>query len=102
MSPRIGPAILRLGPERVPQMDAQGIDVAALSINPFSYTAERDLASQIIAVSTSDHRDGTGTVRPAAAGRTGELGRDRAVSCGRPGFTPQSPADAMASGTMTG
>ena len=34
--------------ERVRQMDAQGIDVEALSINPYWYGAERDLASQII------------------------------------------------------
>ncbi len=36
--------------ERVRQMDAQGIDVEALSINPYWYAAERDLASQIIAI----------------------------------------------------
>ena len=36
--------------ERVRQMDAQGIDVEALSINPYWYTAERDLARQIIKI----------------------------------------------------
>jgi len=36
--------------ERVRQMDAQGIDVEALSINPYWYGAERDLASQIIKI----------------------------------------------------
>jgi aminocarboxymuconate-semialdehyde decarboxylase len=34
--------------ERIRTMDEQGIDVAALSINPFWYKAERDLAKQII------------------------------------------------------
>src|SRR5215813_10688449 len=36
--------------ERVRQMDAQGIDVEALSINPYWYEAERDLAQQIIKI----------------------------------------------------
>jgi aminocarboxymuconate-semialdehyde decarboxylase len=36
--------------ERVRQMDAQGIDVEALSINPYWYGAERDLASKIIQI----------------------------------------------------
>lgn len=36
--------------ERLRQMDAQAIDVEALSINPYWYTAERDLARQIIAI----------------------------------------------------
>jgi predicted TIM-barrel fold metal-dependent hydrolase len=39
---------LRIGPDRLGVMDAQGIDVEALSINPFWYAAERDLASRII------------------------------------------------------
>jgi len=41
---------LHLGPERLRAMDAQGIDVEALSINPYWYTAERDLARQLIRV----------------------------------------------------
>jgi aminocarboxymuconate-semialdehyde decarboxylase len=44
----VSPEMLRIGPERLPQMDARGIDVEALSINPYWYTAERDLARQII------------------------------------------------------
>ena len=31
-------------------MDAQGIDIEALSINPQSYRAERDLARQVIKI----------------------------------------------------
>ena len=34
--------------ERIQQMDAQGIDVEALSINPFWYKADRDLAEKLI------------------------------------------------------
>src|SRR5438105_5955118 len=36
--------------ERVRAMDAQGIDVEALSINPYWYGAERDLAQKLIAI----------------------------------------------------
>jgi aminocarboxymuconate-semialdehyde decarboxylase len=50
MGMTVAPEILRIGPERLPQMDAQGIDVEALSINPYWYTAERDLARQIITI----------------------------------------------------
>ena len=39
---------LLLGAERLRQMDAQGIDMEALSINPYWYAAERDLARQIV------------------------------------------------------
>src|SRR5437899_8474616 len=36
--------------ERLRAMDEQGIDVEALSINPYWYTADRDLARQIIKI----------------------------------------------------
>lgn len=39
---------LAIGPERIRIMDQQGIDVEALSINPFWYAAERDLAEKLI------------------------------------------------------
>jgi predicted TIM-barrel fold metal-dependent hydrolase len=41
---------LTIGPDRLGIMDEQGIDVEALSINPFWYAAGRDLARQIIQV----------------------------------------------------
>jgi aminocarboxymuconate-semialdehyde decarboxylase len=41
-------AALIMGTDRVPQMDAQGIDVEVLSINPFWYSVERDLARSMI------------------------------------------------------
>lgn len=50
MGLQVAPQILRMGTERLPQMDAQGIDIEALSINPFWYGAERDLARQVVAV----------------------------------------------------
>jgi aminocarboxymuconate-semialdehyde decarboxylase len=37
-----------VGPERLKAMDADGIDVQALSVNPFWYSADRDLARRII------------------------------------------------------
>src|SRR5688572_29036543 len=40
---------LALGPERIRQMDQQGLDVQALSINGFWwYAADRDLAARIV------------------------------------------------------
>jgi len=41
-------ANLVVGPERLRAMDAQGIDVEVLSINPFWYGADRDLAARLI------------------------------------------------------
>jgi len=45
-----GPGLAEVGHERIRAMDEQGIDVEALSINPFWYKAERDLAAQIIKI----------------------------------------------------
>jgi len=51
---QIAPATLLLDPQplsvRLAHMDAQGIDVAVLSINPNWYAADRDLAKQVIDV----------------------------------------------------
>ena len=43
-----GPLVM--SPDRVRAMDDQGIDVQVLSINPFWYAADRDLARRIIAI----------------------------------------------------
>jgi aminocarboxymuconate-semialdehyde decarboxylase len=48
MGVNIVPPTLAQTPERIRQMDTQGIDVAALSVNAFWYEAERDLAEQLI------------------------------------------------------
>jgi aminocarboxymuconate-semialdehyde decarboxylase len=43
-----GPGIDQVGPRRIGEMDEQGIDMEALSINPFWYKAERDLAAEVV------------------------------------------------------
>ena len=45
-----GPGIDEVGQRRINEMNEQGIDVEALSINPFWYRAERDLAAQVIKI----------------------------------------------------
>jgi len=45
-----GPGIEEVGPRRIREMDAQGIDMEALSINPQWYRAERDLAVQVVRI----------------------------------------------------
>lgn len=45
-----GPNIDEVGPIRIAEMDKQGIDVEALSINPFWYRAERDVAEQVVKI----------------------------------------------------
>jgi aminocarboxymuconate-semialdehyde decarboxylase len=42
------PDKLVMGPERLEAMDQQGIDIEALSINPYWYKAERDVAAALI------------------------------------------------------
>jgi predicted TIM-barrel fold metal-dependent hydrolase len=43
-----GPGIDQVGERRIGEMDEQGIDMEALSINPVWYGAERDLVTQVI------------------------------------------------------
>jgi aminocarboxymuconate-semialdehyde decarboxylase len=45
-----GPGIGEVGARRIGEMDAQGIDMEALSINPAWYRAERDVATQVIKI----------------------------------------------------
>ncbi len=45
-----GPGISEVGLRRIREMDEQGIDVEAISINPFWYKADRDLASQVVKI----------------------------------------------------
>jgi aminocarboxymuconate-semialdehyde decarboxylase len=47
-TPTTGPLVL--GTDRLVPMDAQGIDVQALSINPFWYSADHDVARKLIAL----------------------------------------------------
>jgi len=48
MGRKVTPEALVVSQDRIAAMDAQGIDMEALSINPYWYNAERDLAQQII------------------------------------------------------
>jgi aminocarboxymuconate-semialdehyde decarboxylase len=45
-----GPGIGEVGERRIREMNAQGIDMEALSINPAWYRAERDLVAQVIRI----------------------------------------------------
>ena len=45
-----GPGIGEVGPRRIREMDEQGIDVEALSINPLWYGAERDVAAEVVRI----------------------------------------------------
>src|SRR5215813_4264853 len=45
-----GPGIGEVGQRRIREMDAQGIDMEALSINPAWYRAERDVAEKVIKI----------------------------------------------------
>ena len=45
-----GPGIAIVAADRIREMDEQGIDVEALSINPFWYEANRDLAGQCVKI----------------------------------------------------
>jgi aminocarboxymuconate-semialdehyde decarboxylase len=47
---KIEPASLVVAEERIRQMDAQGIDIEALSINPYWYGVERDLVERLIRI----------------------------------------------------
>jgi aminocarboxymuconate-semialdehyde decarboxylase len=50
MGLKVGPQTLIMGQDRIGAMDEQGIDVEALSINPYWYKAERDLARALIRI----------------------------------------------------
>jgi len=50
MGMKVSPQALVMGEDRIRAMDEQGIDMAALSINPYWYKAERDLAQALIKV----------------------------------------------------
>jgi aminocarboxymuconate-semialdehyde decarboxylase len=45
---KVSPEALVVSQDRIAAMDAQGIDMQALSINPFWYGADPDLARQIV------------------------------------------------------
>jgi aminocarboxymuconate-semialdehyde decarboxylase len=47
---KVNPPTLMMASERISAMDEQGIDVEALSINPYWYAAERDVVTRIIEI----------------------------------------------------
>jgi aminocarboxymuconate-semialdehyde decarboxylase len=50
MEDQRGPGIDQVGARRISEMDEQGIDMEALSINPQWYKAERDVVTQVIQI----------------------------------------------------
>jgi aminocarboxymuconate-semialdehyde decarboxylase len=50
MGMKVEPQALLIGQDRIRVMDEQGIDVEALSINPYWYRAERDLAQALVKI----------------------------------------------------
>src|SRR5438046_2988984 len=45
-----GPGIAEVGERRIREMDEQGIDIEALSINPYWYDADRDRAVEVVRI----------------------------------------------------
>lgn len=61
LSEQRGPGLGEVGPRRISEMDEQGIDVEALSINPFWYKAERDVAAEIVRIQNNKLAEFCGT-----------------------------------------
>ena len=64
----VGNGALVLGPDRIAAMDERGIDVEAVSINAFWYSADRALARDIIRVQNEGSRSGAPRTRTASSG----------------------------------
>lgn len=56
-----GPGIGDVGSRRLAEMDEQGIDIEALSINPLWYKAERDLAAEVVRIQNEKLAEWCGT-----------------------------------------
>lgn len=55
-----GPAIDQVGARRIAEMDEQGIDMEALSINPLWYHTERDVAEAVVRIQNDKLADWCG------------------------------------------
>ena len=55
------PDLDEVGPKRIRAMDQQGIDLEAISINPFWYRTERDLAAEIVRINNEKLAELCGT-----------------------------------------
>jgi hypothetical protein len=53
---KVNPDNLVMGADRIRAMDEQGIDIEALSINPYWYKAERDVAQAVIKMQNENSR----------------------------------------------
>ena len=58
---RRGPGISEVGARRIAEMDQQGIDIEALSINPFWYRAEKDQAVEVVRINNERLAEFCGT-----------------------------------------
>lgn len=56
-----GPGIGDVGSRRIAEMDEQGIDIEALSINPLWYHAERDVAEAVVRIQNEKLAEWCGT-----------------------------------------
>ncbi len=56
-----GPGISEVGARRIAEMDAQGIDVEALSINPHWYKADKDQAAEVVRINNERLAEFCGT-----------------------------------------
>jgi aminocarboxymuconate-semialdehyde decarboxylase len=56
-----GPGIGEVGARRIAEMDAQGVDVEALSINPHWYNEGKDLAAEIVRINNTKLAEYCGT-----------------------------------------
>lgn len=57
MGLKVSPETLVMSGERIRAMDEQGIDVEALSINPYWYKADRDVAQKLIKLQNESLRN---------------------------------------------
>ncbi|MEK7875588.1 MAG: hypothetical protein AAB325_05325, partial [Pseudomonadota bacterium] len=55
------PDLDEVGPKRIGEMDKQGVDVEALSINPYWYRAERDRAAEVVRIQNEKLAEFCGT-----------------------------------------
>ena len=60
------PGIAEVGERRIREMDAQGIDVEVISINPHWYEAERDTAAEIVRINNERLADSAGLIPTAS------------------------------------
>ena len=68
-----GPGISEVGLRRIREMDEQGIDVEAISINPFWYSAKRDVASEVVKINNERLTELCGFYKPRLFALLGDI-----------------------------